>query len=302
MDKAVRFSAAVAEQLKCYVYRLIDPRNGATFYVGRGRGNRVFDHATAHPERSPEPDDAAKDDVVKNESLKLGLIREIAAAKFEVAHVIHRHGLDDQTAVEVEAALIQAYPGLTNVAPGSGSRERGVAHVNEIIQRYEREFAVFKHDVILINVNNWDKERDLYDQVRYAWTISQRRANDIEYVLAVRQGVIIGAFIVEEWLEANSDNFPKFPSLPLGKRKYGFRGRVAPPDICELYLQRRAPPQKRGAQGPIRYQAKSYNPEDKFTWKEGDRVILEGGTGKSLAEVQREYDEFHRDDRPASEG
>lgn len=35
------FPAGVAEQLKWYVYRLIDPRNGETFYVGKGRGNRI---------------------------------------------------------------------------------------------------------------------------------------------------------------------------------------------------------------------------------------------------------------------
>lgn len=40
----IRFSDTVIEKLQFYVYRLIDPRNGETFYVGRGRGNRVFDH------------------------------------------------------------------------------------------------------------------------------------------------------------------------------------------------------------------------------------------------------------------
>ena len=39
------FPEGVAEQLKWYVYRLIDPRNGETFYVGKGKGNRVFAHA-----------------------------------------------------------------------------------------------------------------------------------------------------------------------------------------------------------------------------------------------------------------
>ena len=34
------FPADVARKLKTYVYRLIDPRNGETFYVGKGHGNR----------------------------------------------------------------------------------------------------------------------------------------------------------------------------------------------------------------------------------------------------------------------
>lgn len=38
------FPADVARKLKTYVYRLIDPRNGETFYVGKGRGDRVFSH------------------------------------------------------------------------------------------------------------------------------------------------------------------------------------------------------------------------------------------------------------------
>ncbi|MGA9628002.1 MAG: GIY-YIG nuclease family protein [Bryobacteraceae bacterium] len=44
MDEALRFSEAVAGKLRHYVHRLIDPRNGETFYVGKGIGNRVFAH------------------------------------------------------------------------------------------------------------------------------------------------------------------------------------------------------------------------------------------------------------------
>ena len=35
---------AVIRRLGNYVYRLIDPRNGETFYVGIGNGKRVLDH------------------------------------------------------------------------------------------------------------------------------------------------------------------------------------------------------------------------------------------------------------------
>ena len=38
------FSKDVIEQIGYYVYRLIDPRNGQTFYVGKGKGNRIFNH------------------------------------------------------------------------------------------------------------------------------------------------------------------------------------------------------------------------------------------------------------------
>src|SRR5947207_8144915 len=89
------FPAEVALRLKTYVYRLIDPRNGETFYVGKGKGNRVFAHIRL--EQQLEGDDL--DNKVKR-------IRDIRLAGFEVAHVIHRHGMDDQTAFEVEAALI----------------------------------------------------------------------------------------------------------------------------------------------------------------------------------------------------
>ena len=40
----LQFSDAVSQKLGNYVYRLIDPRNGEAFYVGKGKGNRVFAH------------------------------------------------------------------------------------------------------------------------------------------------------------------------------------------------------------------------------------------------------------------
>src|SRR5208283_355525 len=57
MDKENYFSPAVSDKLKCYVYRLIDPRNGTTFYVGRGRGNRVFSHAAGNEKPTDSEDD-----------------------------------------------------------------------------------------------------------------------------------------------------------------------------------------------------------------------------------------------------
>ena len=45
MEELNKFSPEVCAELKYYVYRLVDPRNGQTFYVGKGKNNRVFAHA-----------------------------------------------------------------------------------------------------------------------------------------------------------------------------------------------------------------------------------------------------------------
>ena len=34
-----KFTHEVCEKIGYYVYRLVDPRNGQTFYVGKGKGN-----------------------------------------------------------------------------------------------------------------------------------------------------------------------------------------------------------------------------------------------------------------------
>jgi hypothetical protein len=38
------FSLKVRKELQSYVYVYLDPRDGAAFYVGQGKNNRVFDH------------------------------------------------------------------------------------------------------------------------------------------------------------------------------------------------------------------------------------------------------------------
>ena len=237
MDK---FPPEVISKLKSYVYRLIDPRNGETFYVGRGVGNRLYSHI------SDELD--SDSDEVGN---KLRRIREIRVAGFEVAHVVHRHGMETAVAKEVEAALIDAYPGLTNVVGGEGSGERGTMHADEIIREYLAQPAVFEHRALLISVNRSASERPLYEATRFAWKLSQKRAKEAEVVLASEKGIIRGAFIPEKWMEATSDNFPGRPDRP---GRLGFVGKEAPQEICRAYVGLRVPDEYRfGTANPIRY-------------------------------------------------
>ena len=235
------FPPDVASKLRWYVYRLIDARNGETFYVGKGKGNRVFSHIRA--EQDLQGDDLDN---------KIKRIREIRLAGFEVAHVIHRHGMDEKTAFEVEAALIDAYPGLTNVAGGTGSNDYGVMHAKEILRRYAAKPAVFRHKALLISVNQSAAHTSLYDATRYAWKISRSKAKKAEVVLATVQGLIVCAFVADEWLPATSANFPGREDVP---GRLGFVGREASPEISRLYVGRRVPDEyrKRGAANPIKY-------------------------------------------------
>ena len=46
----MKISYEVAKILKSYVYVYIDPRNGKPFYIGRGKGNRLFSHLSEKSE------------------------------------------------------------------------------------------------------------------------------------------------------------------------------------------------------------------------------------------------------------
>ncbi len=185
---------------------------------------------------------------------KLQRIRLIRSRGFEVAHVIHRHGMDEVTAFEVEAALMDAYPGITNLVRGQSSSEYGLMHSKGIIERYAAPEAVFSHKALLINVNrSATVEESVYEAARYAWKVDRKKAESAELVLAVQQGLILGVFIAEKWLPATPENFPSLTSeIP---KRWGFVGIEAPKSVSAQYLRHRIPDsmRKRGAANPVRY-------------------------------------------------
>lgn len=210
--------------------------------MGKGHGNRVFAHIREELHHDG--------DEIDN---KLKRIREIHLAGLEVGHVIHRHGMTEETAIEVEAALLDAYPGLTNIAGGTGSSDYGPMHASEILRRYAAEVAdLARHKSVLISINRSAQERSLYEATRYAWKMNTRKAQEAELVLATLQGLIVATFVPEQWLNATPENFPGREGAP---GRIGFIGKLAPEDISGLYKGKRVPDsfRKRGAANPIRY-------------------------------------------------
>jgi uncharacterized protein len=237
------FPREVIEEIKWYVYRLIDPRNGETFYVGKGRGNRVFQHIRCL--LSTEEIDEIND--------KIQTIRQINAAGLDVIHVIHRHGMEEEIAFEVEAALIDAYPEVTNIMGGTGSNDYGPMNAIEILNKYAAEEASFEHNILMITINKSITEKSIYDATRFAWKLGKGKLKKVEYVLAVVQGMIVGVFKPLEWKEATIENFPEFHMDREGR--FGFIGIEAEETIKRLYLRKRVPAdyRKRGAANPIKY-------------------------------------------------
>ena len=240
------FPPGVAGQLKCYVYRQIDPRNGETFYVGKGQRNRIFQHAKGALSAIEDEDEV---------DLKTHRIKEIEAAGLEVGHLVHRHGIDSQeVAYEIEAALIDAYPGLTNQAAGHGSGDYGCRHVEQIIQDYAAEPFYVEEPLVLISMSvTYDQGRSVYDAVRLSWKVSLSNVEQRKLVLANYRGKVLGAFRPTQWLKDTEENFPGWHHHNLGR--YGFNGEPAEDEVARKYVGKRVPEQYRakGAANPIRY-------------------------------------------------
>lgn len=258
------FPVGVGEKLKFYVYRLIDPRNGETFYIGKGKNDRIFQHAKATKsadvtidiDADPELDGPRDDD----ESLKVSRLNEIHRAGLDVIHVVHRHGIEDpKTAYEVEAALIDAFAGLSNVSGGHHSTDRGPMHVVQIVGKYALpELSLNDDKLILININSADYGSidELLDRTRYAWRISRQRAEKAQYVLAIIHGVVHGVFVPTNWYPATAENFPPARFSATDSRRLGFFGLRASADVWEHYVGlhgTRLPENMRHGQNPIRY-------------------------------------------------
>ncbi len=241
-DTLQAFPPSIHHELKYYVYRLIDPRNAETFYVGKGRGNRVFDHANGKFESDSEYAAGSKKE----------RINEILTHGHKVIHVIHRHGLANHVAAEVEAALIDAYPGLTNLQSGVGSKDRGVRNTDDVIRQYAAPYCELQDPLILICINNTWRSHGTYEGTRGIWRMSINRACKYPLVLARVQDLIVGVFEPEEWLQGIKQNFPLFPENP---SRWGFIGPDCRSELKERYLHKRLPPGtiKKGAMAAVQY-------------------------------------------------
>ena len=192
----MEFKQNVKESLAYYVYALADPRDNRIFYIGKGKGNRVFQHAEAAV-------------VDETRDLKLDTIRNIKSEGKEVIHYIIRHNLEEREALLVESTLIDVLTyskfnhksQLTNLIAGHHQWDEGIKSIDEINAMYDCSKIEVRNgdNILLVNLNqsyNQAKAKgvytrfDIYESTRKYWFISKDKAELIDYVLGVYKGIV----------------------------------------------------------------------------------------------------------------
>ena len=232
------FDEKTIKKVKHYVYALFDPRNCMPFYIGKGFGNRVFNHVTKK--------------LKNNENLKYKTIIEIENKKMEVKHVIFGYGLESKKeALKLESKLIDIFRfckiDLTNIQSGYHTPDNGVATTEDLIRKFNaKKLNKMDSNAVILNINknykrNFDKI-EIYNATKCCWAIKKDKIENIDFVLSSYRGVIIEVFEVIKWKEILVNTNGKM------KTRWEFEGMVARDAIRNLYLDKLVP----SGQNPVR--------------------------------------------------
>jgi uncharacterized protein len=228
------FDEKTKQNLKYYVYFLIDPTTSQPFYIGKGKDDRVFEHLKCALEFATISDKYEK-------------IREINKKGKAAEHIIVRHGLSEREAFEIEATLIDVLDflksGLTNIAGGQKSIEKGLMTSDEIKRLYNAlPLTQISNDCIIININRQyergNRKDAIYQATKETWTIDKSRIKDLKFVLSEYRGLIVEVFEVRNWYEKERGfnvGTKKYGQIKVG---FGFEGQVAPDEIRNKYLNK----------------------------------------------------------------
>lgn len=239
----MKFSPEIIEEIKSYVYLYSDPDTEEIFYIGKGQGNRCFEHLEE-----------------KSESTKVQKIQQLKKQNKQPLIELLRYGLTGKEASLIEATFIDFVDveKLTNKVRGLHSNSFGRMLVDDIELKYAAEKINIDDDVLLITINNLYhskiSEQELYESTRGVWVIGNRKAK-AKYAFAVFQGVVREVYEINKWHKAGTLTYQY---REIDKHKYSnrweFDGVVANQQIREKYLRKSIREHlPKGSQNPIKY-------------------------------------------------
>lgn len=247
----MEFDQNAQEKMLFYVYGLFDPDKPRwPFYIGKGRRNRVFDHARGVPE---------VDDDHAQLSQKLSLINDIRSSGRSVVHKILRFGLTSEEALKIEASLIDLVnymepDSLTNEISGQGVAEGFYDARDLALSLAAQPLAVSEHRLLVIKIERrWsslvDKygnaaaisENDIFHATKGEWKLSIARAQKVDCVVSVARGLVRGVFVPAGWEDAGYEDRKRMTGLEDSAAFFHLKNT----SVAHLF--------SRGSQNPIRY-------------------------------------------------
>ena len=188
----LKFSSPVINELKHYVYIYSHPTTKEIFYVGEGKGNRLFSHLDE-----------------QGDNQKVKYLAELASNGLKPNLEILIHGLEDKTtALRVESSIIDliGIDNLTNKQKGYKSATFGRMSLKQINALYDKQSVNIEEPSVLIRINQAFRynmsEIELYDYTRGRWVLNPVRAKKAKYGFSIYEGIIQEVYEILDWYEA----------------------------------------------------------------------------------------------------
>ena len=248
-----KFSQTTMKKLGFYVYAYYEPGEDTPFYIGKGSGNRVFDHLKA-----------------EGRSEKARRIRALRKEGLEPEIKILAHGLDEDTALSIETAAIElvGIEWLTNEKRGTGSGWNGAIEVSRLETRYNPEELCeddIQDNIILIRINqdysSGMSAFELYEATRGYWVVNPENAKKADYAIAVYKGLTLEAYQIKDWYPAGSTLMMKERGLKKREleNRHEFVGKIAPEYIRDRYVGKHVEAFfSPGNKNPIKYEGEAF--------------------------------------------
>lgn len=230
-----KFPASLHELLGYYVYVYVEVDEagyGDPIYVGKGRGNRCFDHLKSGLEKKS----IEIDNLVKSGVLRIDILA---------------YGLDESTALKVEAAAIDLIgkDNLLNSRRGDDSLKYGRITTDDLIAKLAPveiiDGADFKEECLLIRINatyySGMPDLELYENTRGFWSAKLDRCQNVKYAMPVYEGVIREVYECAAWLDAPSTHYSTREinrDDPWYQGRIEFVGKIADENIRKKYIRK----------------------------------------------------------------